>query len=122
MSSTLQREQFWSGQVLLERIRDGPNTTTTINLKNNFGFDAAPKRHVMAHQMKNLCGFSVFHCAEGAFGASSGGTPKMKNGAREMNSRMVVVVVGLSLREYLFETWVWGWGSFVNRSKTTSTP
>ena len=32
----------------------------------------------MAHQMKNLCGFSVFHCVEGAFGASSGGTPKMK--------------------------------------------
>ena len=26
----------------------------------------------MAHQMKNLCGFSVFHCVEGAFGASSG--------------------------------------------------
>ena len=35
----------------------------------------------MAHQMKNLCGFSVFHCVEGGFGASSGGTPKMKNGA-----------------------------------------
>ena len=35
----------------------------------------------MAHQMKNLCGFSVFHCVEGAFGASSGGTPKRKNGA-----------------------------------------
>ena len=35
----------------------------------------------MAHQMKNLCGFSVFHCVEGAFGASPGGTPKMKNGA-----------------------------------------
>ena len=35
----------------------------------------------MAHQMKNLCGFSVFHCVEGAFGASSGGTPNMKNGA-----------------------------------------
>ena len=35
----------------------------------------------MAHQMKNLCGFSVFHCVEGAFGASSWGTPKMKNGA-----------------------------------------
>ena len=34
----------------------------------------------MAHQMKNLCGFSVFHCVEGAFGASSGGTPKLKNG------------------------------------------
>ena len=31
----------------------------------------------MAHQMKNLCGFSVFHSS----GASSGGTPKMKNGA-----------------------------------------
>ena len=35
----------------------------------------------MTHQMKNLCGFSVFHCVEGAFGASSWGTPKMKNGA-----------------------------------------
>ena len=35
----------------------------------------------MAHQMKSLCDFSVFHCVEGAFGASSGGTPKMKNGA-----------------------------------------
>ena len=35
----------------------------------------------MAHQMKNLCVFSVFHCVEGAFGAASGGTPKMKNGA-----------------------------------------
>ena len=35
----------------------------------------------MAHQMKNLCGFSVFHRVQGAFGASSGGTPKMKNGA-----------------------------------------
>ena len=35
----------------------------------------------MTHQMKNLCGISVFHCVEGAFGASSGGTPIMKNGA-----------------------------------------
>ena len=33
----------------------------------------------MAHQMKNLCGFSVFHCAERAFGTSSGGCPNMKN-------------------------------------------
>ena len=35
----------------------------------------------MAHQMKHLCGFSVFHCVEGAFGASSGGTPKINNRA-----------------------------------------
>ena len=34
----------------------------------------------MAHQMKNLCVFSVFHCVEGAFGAAFGVTPKMKNG------------------------------------------
>ena len=34
---------------------------------------------MMAHQMKNLCVFSVFHCVGGAFGAASGGTPKMKN-------------------------------------------
>ena len=51
----------------------------------------------MAHQMKNLCGFSVFHCVEGAFDASSGGIPKMKNGAREMDSKMVMVVVGPAL-------------------------
>ena len=56
----------------------------------------------MAHQTKNLCGFSVFHCVEGAFGASSGGTPKMKMGPREMNSKMVVVVVGPSLIQSLF--------------------
>ena len=31
--------------------------------------------------MKNLCGFSVFHCVEKPFDASSGDTPKMKNGA-----------------------------------------
>ena len=47
--------------------------------------------------MKNLCGFSVFHCVEGAFGASFGGTSKLKFGPREMNSKMVVVVVGPSL-------------------------
>ena len=51
----------------------------------------------MAHQMKHLCGFSVFHCVEGAFGASSGGTPKMKNGAPRDELEMVVVVVGPSL-------------------------
>ena len=62
-------------------IRDGPNTTTTIILQKSFASDATPKRHLMAHQMKNLCGFSVFHCVEGAFGVSSGGVPKMKNGA-----------------------------------------
>ena len=65
----------------LQKIRDGPNTTTTIIFQKSFASDATPKRHLMAHQMKNLCGFSVFHCVEGAFGASSGGTPKMKNGA-----------------------------------------
>ena len=33
----------------------------------------------MPHQNGSV--FSVFHCAEGAFGAASGGTQKMKNGA-----------------------------------------
>ena len=37
--------------------------------------------HLMAHQMKNLFVFSVFECVEGAFGAASGGTPEMQNGA-----------------------------------------
>ena len=31
--------------------------------------------------MKSHCVFSVFHCVEGAFGAASGGTLKMKYGA-----------------------------------------
>ena len=62
-------------------FRDSPNTTTTIIFQKSFASDATPKRRLMAHQMKNLCGFSVFHCVEGAFDASCGGTPKMKNGA-----------------------------------------
>ena len=33
-------------------------------------------RHLMAHQMQNLCVFSVFHCVEGAFDASYRGNPK----------------------------------------------
>ena len=66
----------------LHFVRDGPTTTTTNIFQRGFASDATPKRHfLMAHQMKDLCGFSVFHCVEGAFGASSGGTPKMKNGA-----------------------------------------
>ena len=64
----------------LPMIRDGPTTTTTMIFQKSFA-SATPKWHLMAHQMKNLCGFSVFHCVEGAFGASSGGSPKMKNGA-----------------------------------------
>ena len=62
-------------------VRDGPDTTTTIIFPKSFASDATPKRHLVAHQMTNLCGFSVFHCVEGTFGASSGGIPKMKNGA-----------------------------------------
>ena len=42
--------------------------------------DATPKQHLMAHQMKDFCGFSVLHYVQGASGASSGGTPKLKNG------------------------------------------
>ena len=71
----------WETPCRRPPIRDGPTTTTTIIFQKSFASDATPKRHSMAHQMKNLCDFSVFHCVEGAFGASSGGTPKMKNGA-----------------------------------------
>ena len=63
------------------RIRDGPNTTTTIIFQKSFASDVTSKRHLMADQIKNRCVFSVFHCVEGAFGAASGGTPKMKHGA-----------------------------------------
>ena len=35
----------------------------------------------MTHQMKNHCVFFVFHCVEGAFDATSRGTPTLKNRA-----------------------------------------
>ena len=35
----------------------------------------------MTHQMKNLCVFSVFHCVEAAFDATSRGISEIKNGA-----------------------------------------
>ena len=69
------------GKAIPYLSQDGPNTTTTIIFQKSFASDATPKRRLMAHQMNNLCGLSVFHCVEGAFGASSGGTPKMKHGA-----------------------------------------
>ena len=69
---------FFAGCVF---SREGKTATTTIIFQKSFASDATPKRHLMAHQMRNLCGFSVFHCAEGAIGASFRGTPKMKNGA-----------------------------------------
>ena len=46
---------------------------------NSFASDVAS--NLSAHQMTNLCVFSVFLCVEGAFGAASGGTPKLKGGA-----------------------------------------
>ena len=35
---------------------------TTIIFQKSFASDATPKWHLVAHQMKDLCGFSVFHC------------------------------------------------------------
>ena len=46
------------------------------------------------HIRSNLCVFSVLHCVEVAFGAASGGTPQMKMGPHDINSKMVVVVFG----------------------------
>ena len=37
----------------------------------------------MTHQMRNLCNFSVFHCVEGAFDATSRGTRKLQNRERQ---------------------------------------
>ena len=88
---------FWAQHRKHPYIRDGPTTTTTTIFRESFASDATPNRHLMAHQMKNLRGFSGFHCVEGAFGASSGGTPEMKNGAPRDELKMVVVVVGPSL-------------------------
>ena len=64
-------------------LRDGPNTTTTILLQRSFASDVTSNRHLMAHQMKNLCLFSVLHCVEGAgaFDASSRGTQNWKWGS-----------------------------------------
>ena len=82
MPSTCFDDHFQCRKCPTINLREGPSTTTTIIFQKSFVASAAtPKRHLMAHQMKNLFGFSVFHCVERAFGASSGGTPKMKNGA-----------------------------------------
>ena len=83
---------------VLEIVRDGPTTTTTIIFQKSFASDATPKRHLMAHQMKNLCGFSVFHCVEGQLVRHPGVPRKWKMGSREMSSKMVVVVAGPSLK------------------------
>ena len=69
------------------------------NSPKSFASDATSKRHLMTQQMINLCVFSVLHYVEVAFGAASGGTPKMKMGLLEKGSKMVVVVVGPSLRK-----------------------
>ena len=83
-----------------EIAQERPKHNHNHNFPKTFASDATPKRHLMAYQMKNLCGFSVFHCIEGAFGASFiwGGTPKMKNGApRDELKNGCVVVFGPSL-------------------------
>ena len=94
------------------RIRDGQNKTTIITFQKSFASDVTSNRHLMTHQMKILCVFSVFHCVEEAFGASSGGTQKWKTGPQEMNSKMVVVMVGPSLTKQpkakVFEIEKWG--------------
>ena len=58
----------------------------------------------MAHQMKNLCVFSVFQCVEGAFGAASRGYPKNENGAPQDELKNGVVVDGSCLGRPLTKT------------------
>ena len=65
--------------ICLTAVRDGPNTTTTTIKKKCIWCHT--KSAFDGHRMEDLCGFSVLRCVEGAFGASSGGTPKLKNGA-----------------------------------------
>ena len=55
-------------------IRDGPNNHKLLIFPKSLASDVTSNRHLMAHQMKHLCVFSVFHCGEGAFDASSRGT------------------------------------------------
>ena len=70
-------EVLGSGVVaaLLRRVKSTPDPDTfekqgrpkhnhNHNFPKSFASDATPKRHLMAHQMKNLCGFSVFHGIE----------------------------------------------------------
>ena len=56
----------------------------------------------MAHQMKNLCVFSVLHCVEGGIWCGIRGYPKNeKMGPCKMNSKMVVAVVGHKIMKSL---------------------
>ena len=80
---------------LAVKVRDGPNTTTTIIWSpKSFASDATSKRHLIAHQMKHLCVFSVFHYVEWC---------GWKMGPHRMKSEMVVVVFGSSLNMRYWE-------------------
>ena len=95
-------------------IRDGPSTTTTIIFKESFASDATSKRHVMTHQMKNLCVSLCSTASNGHLVRHPGVLRKWKMGPREMNSKMVVVVVGPSLRKG--RRWLQLWSRLVLRS------
>ena len=47
---------------LLVFIQGRPKHNHNHNFPKMFASDATPKWHWMTHQMKNLYGFSVFHC------------------------------------------------------------
>ena len=74
-----------------------PKHNHNHNLPKSFASDATPKWHLMAHQMKNSFWFLCVPLCIRAFGVSSGGTQKMKNGTPRDELKMVVVVVGPSL-------------------------
>ena len=56
-------------------------------------------RHLMTHQMKTFCVFSVLHCAEGHLMRHPGAPQNWKTGFHEMGSKVVVVVFGPSLNK-----------------------
>ena len=103
--------QFQASQAALRHQNEsgiGPATTTTVVLQESFASDVASKRHLMTHQMKNLCAFSVFHSVGGAWCKKKPGAPQnWKKGVPSnelINGRGRGRAVPLRLKEACFQS------------------
>ena len=72
---------------LMNQGRPSHNHNHSFFLAKHSAPDVTSKRNMTTHQMKIHCVFSVVHSVEGASDAAFRGTPVLKIGRREMNSK-----------------------------------
>ena len=90
-------KSLWK-QHMNREIRDSPNTATTIIFQKSFASDVASKRHLMAHQMLNLCVFLCVPLCRRGIWRSIRGYPQMKNVVPRDELKNGLGCVGSSLR------------------------